>query len=57
MITIVKKKKVEKILKNCGFIWFYITKNILVCRMYGNKKLHPIGYYIPILIILKQRGE
>jgi hypothetical protein len=53
MITIVKKKKVEKILKNCGFIWFYITKNILVCRMYGNKKLHPIGYYIPILIILK----
>lgn len=53
MITIVKKKKVEKTLKNCSFIWFYITKNILICRMYGNKELHPIGYYIPILVILK----
>ena len=35
------------------FPLYKITQKIYITRLYGNKKLHPIGYYIPILLIIK----
>jgi len=52
-MIITTKEKFNKC-KNCGFYLFKITDNLHVVRMYGNKKLHPIGYYIPILVFLKK---
>lgn len=52
MIIITKRKNIESAIAG-GFIMKQLTKNIYIARMYGNKELHPIGYHIPILIIVK----
>ena len=52
MIIITKRKNIELAITG-GFITKQLTKNIYIGRMYGNKELHPIGYHIPILIIVK----
>lgn len=52
MIIITKRKRIELAIKG-GFSIKQLSKNIYIARMYANKKLHPIGYYIPILIIAK----
>ena len=43
--------------KNCDlfkrFYLFKITNKLHLLRCYGNKKLHPIGYHIPILVYIK----
>lgn len=50
-MIIATKNKFEKV-KNI-FGHFKITDRIYIARMYGNKKLHPIGYHIPIIIFFK----
>ena len=52
MIIITKRKNIE-LATASGFIVKQLTKNIYIGRLYGNKELHPIGYHIPILIIVK----
>lgn len=51
-MIIIKRKNIELAIAG-GFIIKQLTKNIYIARMYGNKELHPIGYHIPILIIVK----
>lgn len=48
------KEKYEIIMK-CDFIYKRIWKDWYLVRMYGSKKLHPIGYHIvfPCLIQIK----
>lgn len=51
MIITSKREDIELAIAG-GFTVKQLTKNIYIARMYGNKKLHPIGYHIPILIII-----
>lgn len=42
-------------LEKCNFIYKKISKNVYLCRLYGNKKHHPILYHfiIPFYIKIK----
>jgi len=51
MIIKIERKKVDLAIRN-GISIKQLTKNIYIARKYGNKKLHPIGYYIPVIIIV-----
>ena len=53
MIITIKRKNLESAIAG-GFTAKQLTKNIYIARMYGSKELHPIGYHIPILIIIKE---
>lgn len=37
------------------FPLFKITENIYITRLYANKELHPFGYHIPILLIVRRK--
>ena len=40
-------------LKKCGFIYKKLTNKIYLCRVYANKKAHPILYHVIIPLYLK----
>ena len=48
----IKREILERVIA-CNFIYKKITDNLYLCRMYGCKELHPIGYHIifPLIII------
>lgn len=46
-----KKEKYDLIMK-CDFIYKHIWKDLYLCRMYGSKKIHPLGYHIIFPMIL-----
>ena len=52
MIIKIKMAKFEQVLQS-GFVVKKITNNIYLTRLYANKKLHPIGYHIPVIIFIK----
>ena len=56
MIIIIKREQIELAIAY-GFIVKQLTKNIYITRMYNNKELHPIGYHIPILMIVKNSWQ
>lgn len=52
-MIITTKKRFDEV-KNIIGLYVKVTNNFYIGRLYGNKKLHPIGYYIPVLIFIKK---